>query len=132
MPYDGFATFAILRTQIDCAPNDTMRVAPLITKIGAELAEKGVGPGEFMGARGILKGQLKQAFRENSFLINVLMRAQERPAETEEMVTLHDGLMDQITREEVNAWAAKILPAGNCRSAAIVPKAFVGMFEAGK
>jgi zinc protease len=132
MPYDGFPTFAILRTQIDCAPNDTTRVAPLITKIGADLAEKGVGEGEFMGARGILKGQLKQAFRENAFLLNVLMRAQERPQETEEIVNLHDGLMDQITREEVNKWAAKVLSAANCRSAAIVPKAFVGMFEAGR
>jgi zinc protease len=132
MPYDGFPTFALLRTQIDCAPNDTTRVAPLITKIGAELAEKGVQEGEFIGARGILKGQLKQAFRENSFLVNMLMRAQERPEETEEIVTLHDGLMDKITREEVNKWAAKVLAAKNCRSAAIVPKAFVGMFEAGK
>jgi zinc protease len=128
VPYDGFPNFAILRTQIDCAPNDTTRVAPLITSIGAELAEKGVQPGEFMGARGILKSQLKQAFRENSFLVNVLMRAQERPQETAEIVTLHDGLMDQISREEVNKWAAKILSATNCRSAAIVPKAFGGMF----
>jgi zinc protease len=132
MPYDGFPTFAMLRTQIDCAPNDTTRVAPLITKIGADLAEKGVSEGEFIGARGILKGQLKQAFRENNFLVNVLMRAQERPEETDEVVALHDGLMDRITREDVNKWAAKILPAANCRSAAIVPKAFVGMFEAGK
>jgi zinc protease len=132
VPYDGFPTFALVRTQIDCAPNDTTRVAPLITNIGAELAEKGVSEGEFIGARGILKGQLKQAFRENGFLVNVLMRAQERPQETAEIVALHDGLMDQITRDEVNKWAAKILPAKNCRSAAIVPKAFVGMFDMGK
>jgi hypothetical protein len=111
---------------------DTTRVAPLITSIGAEVAEKGVNEGEFIGARGILKGQLRQAFRENGFLVNMLMRAQERPQETEEIVALHDGLMDQITRDEVNKWAAKILTAKNCRSAAIVPKAFVGMFEAGR
>ncbi len=132
MPYDGFPAFAILRAQIDCAPNDTTRVAPLIVSIGAELAEKGVNEGEFIGARGILRGQLKQAFRENSFIVNVLMRAQERPEEVEEIVALHDGLMNQITRDEVNKWAAKVLPAKNCRSAAIVPKAFVGMFEAGR
>jgi hypothetical protein len=79
-----------------------------------------------------LKSQLRQAFRENGFLVSVLMRAQERPEETEEIVALHGGLMDQITREEVNKWAAKVLVAKNCRSAAIVPKAFVGMFEAGR
>jgi zinc protease len=130
--YDGFASFALLRAQIDCAPNDTTRVAPLVTNIGADLAEKGVREGEFIGARGILKSQIRQAFRENGFLVSVLMRAQERPEETEEIVALHGGLMDQITREEVNKWAAKVLVSKNCRSAAIVPKAFVGMFEAGR
>ncbi|MES2605048.1 MAG: autotransporter-associated beta strand repeat-containing protein, partial [Pseudomonadota bacterium] len=34
-PYDGFAGFSMLRAQVDCAPNDTMRVGPLIEKIGA-------------------------------------------------------------------------------------------------
>ena len=131
-PYDGFPNFALLRAQIDCAPNDTTRVAPLITNIGAEVAAKGVGEGEFIGARGILRSQLKQAFRENGFLVSVLMRAQERPAEIEEIIALRGGVIDQITRDEVNKWAAKVLPAANCRSAAIVPKAFVGLFEAGK
>jgi zinc protease len=130
--YDGFANFAILRAQIDCAPNDSTKIAPLITAIGADVAAKGVGEGEFIGARGILRSQLKQAFRENGFLVNTLMRAQERPGETEEIVTLHDGLMNTITRDEVNAWAAKILVEKNCRSAAVVPKAFVGLFEAGR
>ena len=130
--YDGFANFALMRAQIDSAPNDTTRVAPLVTAIGAEVAAKGVDEGEFIGARGILKSQLKQAFRENAFLVNVLMRAQERPEETEEIVALHGGLMDTITIEEVNRWAAKVLVAKNCRSAAVVPKAFVGVFEAGR
>jgi zinc protease len=132
VPYDGFSNFALLRAQIDCAPNDTTRVAPLITSIGAEVAAKGVRMGEFIGARGILKGQLRQAFRENSFLVSALMRAQERPEETEELVALHGGLMDQISLEEINTWAAKVLAPKNCRSAAIVPKAFVGMFDAGR
>ena len=131
-PYDGFANFALLRAQIDSAPHDTTRVAPLITSIGAEVAKNGVGEGEFIGARGILKSQLKQAFRENSFLMNVLMRAQERPEEIEEIIALKGGAMEQITREEVNTWAAKTLPAANCRAVAIVPKAFVGIFEGGK
>jgi len=40
--------------------------------------------------------------------------------------------MDKITRDEVNKWAAKILPKTNCRTAAIVPKALLGIFESGK
>lgn len=131
-PYDGFPAFALLRAQIDCGPGDAGKVAPLIARIGDELARTGVSEGEFIGARGILKSQLRQAFRENSFLVNVLMRAQERPEETEEVVALHGGLMETITRDEVNAWAAKVLVSDNCRSAAIVPKAFVGVFEPGR
>ncbi len=131
-PYDGFPNFALLRAQIDCAPNDTTRVGALIQKIGADLAAQGVRPGEFIGARGILQSQLKRAFRENSFLTGVLMRAQERPKEIEEIVALRGGLTGQISLEEVNAWAKTVLVASNCRAAAIVPKAFVGVFEAGR
>jgi zinc protease len=126
--YDGFANFGLLRTQIDCAPNDSPKVGPLIPSIGAMVAGEGVTEGEFIGARGILKGQLKQAFRANSFLVDILMRAQERPEEFQEIVELHGNLLDTITRDEVNKWAAQVLPASNCRAAAIVPKAFVGAF----
>jgi len=130
--YDGFPGFALLQAQIDCAPNDSSRVAPLVSSIAAEVAKSGVAEGEFIGARGILKSQLRQAFRENSFLASMLMRAQERPGETAEIVALKGGLMDTVTREEVNQWAAKVLPAINCRTAAVVPKAFVGLFEAAR
>ncbi len=129
--YDGFPGFGLLRAQIDCAPTDTARVSPLVQSIGARLAESGVTEGEFIGARGILKGQLRRAFRENSFLAGVLMRAQERPEEIEEIIALHGGLLDTVTREEVNKWAAEALPALNCRSAAVVPKAFVGFMDGG-
>ncbi|MBI5692154.1 MAG: insulinase family protein [Verrucomicrobia bacterium] len=131
-PYDGFPDFALLRTQIDCAPNDSARVAPLITAIGARLAAEGVTEGEFIGARGILQGQLRQAFRENAFLVTTLMRAQERPEEAAEIVALHDGLLKEITQAEVNQWAARVLGPSNCRSAAVVPKAFVGVFDAAR
>lgn len=130
--YDGFPNFALLRAQIDCAPNDTSKVGPLIEGIGAGLAAQGVSEGEFIGARGILRSKLRQAFRENAFLSDMLMRVQERPEDIEQIVALHEGLMDTITRDEVNAWAAKVLPADNCRTAAIVPKAFVGIFEVGR
>ena len=131
--YDGFTGFALLQAQIDCAPNDTTRVAPVVEAIGAKLAVEGVGEGEFIGARGILKSQLRQAFRDNGFMVDALMRAQERPEELEEIANLRaGGMMDSVTREEVNAWAAKVLPASNCRTAAIVPKAFVGVLQSGR
>ncbi|MBI5768618.1 MAG: insulinase family protein [Verrucomicrobia bacterium] len=130
--YDGFADFGLVQTTIDCAPRDTAKVAPLVSAIGARLATDGVGEGEFIGARGILKSQLRAAFRDNSFLVNVLMRAQERPEEADEIIALHAGLIDKLTREEVNAWAEKILQPRNCRAAAVVPKAFVGVLDGGR
>jgi hypothetical protein len=107
-------------------------VAPVIESIGAQLAKEGVNEGEFIGARGILKSQLRQAFRDNGFLASVLMRAQERPEELAEIAGLHDGSMDSVTRDDVNKWAAQVLPQINCRIAAVVPKAFVGMFDSVK
>jgi zinc protease len=130
--YDGFPNFGLLRAQIDVTPTDASKVAPLVQSIGAALAAKGVEEGEFIGARGILKSQLRQAFRTNDFLVELLMRAQERPEETEEIVALRGDLMDTVTRDEVDAWAAKILPANNCRAAAVVPKAFVGFMDGGR
>jgi zinc protease len=127
--FDGFPNFALLQTHIDCAPGDASRVAPLVQEIGAKLAAEGVREGEFIGARGILKSQLRQAFRDNGFLAGVLMRAQERPEELEEIAALHGSMMDTVTRDEVNTWAAKVLPAANCRSASVVPKAFVGFLQ---
>jgi zinc protease len=129
-PYDGFPDFALLRAQIDCGPNDAGRVAALVQTIGAEVAEKGVREGEFMGARGILKSQIRQAFRDNGFLISLVMRAQERPAEIEEIRALQRGLTDSVTREDLNKWAAQVLAPMNCRAAAVVPKAFVGVMQA--
>jgi zinc protease len=131
-PYDGFPDFALLRAQIDCAPPDTTRVAQLVSAIGATVAQQGVGEGEFIGARGILQSQLKRAFRENTFLVSLLMRAQERPAEAEELGALRGSLLAQLTRDEVNTWAAKILTTKNCRAAAVVPKAFVGVMDSGR
>lgn len=129
--YDGFPGFGLLRAQIDSGPTDTARVAPLVQSIGASLAERGVTEGEFIGARGILKSQLRRAFLDNQFLASLLMRAQERPEETAEIAALHGGLLDTVTREEVNKWAAQALPASNCRSAAVVPKAFVNVLDGG-
>jgi hypothetical protein len=40
--------------------------------------------------------------------------------------------VEQLTLEEVNAWAARVLPAANARTAIVVPKPFVGVFDGTK
>lgn len=127
--FDGFPGFALLQTQIDCDPADTERVARLVEQIGAELASGGIQEGEFIGSRGILKSQLQRSFRENGFLVSLLSRAQERPEEREQILGLAEGLIDGVERAEVERWAAALLRRENCRTAAVVPKAFIGVYQ---
>ena len=62
-------------------------------------------------------------------LLRSLLRAQERPESVEEVLALHAGMVDEITLKEVQAWAKKVLTRRNTRTAAIVPKQFIGLFE---
>jgi zinc protease len=128
-PYGGFQNFGLMQATVDCMPADAERVARVVQETAAALAAEGADPEEFEGGRGIVRSQLRRAFQDNGFLLNVFKRAQETPGRIDEIRALRDGLVDQITREEVNAWAAKILPATNARTAVIVPKAFVGVFD---
>jgi zinc protease len=129
--YDGFPGFGLLQTTIDCAPAESTRIADLVSRIGASAGESGVSAGEFEGARGVFNGQIRRAFLENGFLLRYLSRAQENPVTVDDLVAAKNGLIESITLDEVNAWAGKILPASNCRAAAIVPKPFIGIFQTG-
>ena len=65
-------------------------------------------------------------------LLDLLRRAQQRPESIADIASLRGAAFDRLTREEVNAWAARILPADNARTAALVPKPFVGIFQSDK
>jgi len=130
--FDGFSGFGLLQTTVDCSPADSTRIAELIAAISASAAGAGVTPGEFQGALGVFKSQIGRAFLENSFLLRQFSRAQENPQSIDDLLAASRDLFDTITIEEVNAWAEKILPASNCRAAAIVPKPFIGIFQTGK
>lgn len=129
--FGGFDDFAMMRSMVDCTPNDAQRVAKIVEETAATLAAGGAGPEEFIGAQGIVRGQLRLAFKDNGFLVNVLKRTQETPGRAADVAALKDDLVAKLTREEVNAWAAKILVATNSRTAALVPKPFVGIFDTG-
>jgi zinc protease len=131
-PFGGFEDFALLQATVDCTPGDARQVATAVETTAAKLAAEGATAEEFDGARGIMRRQLRRAFRDNDFLVNALKRAQEKSTKIEDVVALQDGLVDQLTLAEINTWAAKVLPAANCRTAALVPKAFVGLFDNAK
>lgn len=127
--FDGFGPLAVIQANVDCAPSEATRIAGLVEEIAAQISVEGVSEGEFIGARGILKGQLHDAFLDDSFLVAMLMRAQEQPDSVQQALELRHGLIETVTIDEVNAWAKKILPASNSRTAAVVPKPFIGIFQ---
>jgi zinc protease len=128
-PYGGFKDFGLMQATVDCLPADAQRVAQLVQDTAAALAAEGADAEEFAGGVGIVRSQLRRGFKDNGFLLNLFKRVQEAPGRLDEIRSLHDGLVDGLTLAEVNAWAARILPAANARTAMIVPKPFVGVFE---
>lgn len=128
-PYDGFSDFSMLVASIDCASDASTKVARMVEDIAVDLSRRGIDTGEFVGARGILSSQVRRAWRDNQFLMQRVMRAQEQPESVEALIALQGGLIDEITQEEVAAWAKKVLTRRNTYTAAIVPKQFIGIFQ---
>ncbi len=131
-PFGGFEDFGLMEATVDCTPGEAELVAQAVQATAATLAAGGVGPEEFEAGRNIIRNQLRRGFKDNGFLVNLFKRTQEKPGRLADIQALHDGLIDQLTLEEVNAWAKKLLPAHNARTAMIVPKAFVGIFDGAK
>jgi zinc protease len=127
--YNGFNDFSMLVASIDCASDAATKVARMVEDIAVDLSRRGIDEGEFLGARGILSSQVRRAWRDNSFLLQSVMRAQEQPASADAVAAIHGGLIDEITKEEVAAWAKKVLTRRNTYTAAIVPKQFIGIFQ---
>lgn len=127
--YDGFAEFGMLVASVDCASETSTEIARMVENIAVELSRQGIDEGEFLGARGILSGQVRRAWRSNPFLLSSIMRAQERPESANEITALHGGLIDEITLGEVEKWAKQVLTRRNTRTSAIVPKQFIGIFQ---
>ncbi len=130
-PFGGFENFGLMEATVDCTPADVQQVAQVVQDTAAKLAA-GATAEEFAGGVGIVRSQLRRGFKDNGFLLSLFKRAQEKPGRVDEILALHNGLVDQLTLEEVNAWAARVLPAANARTAIIVPKPFVGVFEGTK
>lgn len=128
-PFGGFEDFGLMQATVDCTPVDAQVVAQIVQDTAAKLAAEGATAEEFEAGRNIIRNQLKQGFKSNGFLVSIFKRVQEKPTRLEQIQALHDGLADQVTLEEVNKWAKQLLPATNARTAMIVPKAFVGIFE---
>jgi len=127
--FEGFAEFGMLEASVDCASEESTRIARMVEDIAVDLSRNGIDEGAFIGARGILSSQVRRAWRSNSYLLSSVMRAQERLETAEHITGLHNGLIDSIERHEVESWAKKVLSRRNTRTASIVPKQFIGIFQ---
>ena len=129
-PYPEYPKFALIRAMVDCSPDEAEGIARKVERIAVEMAEEGVSQAEFDGALEPFAGHVRQELNKNTFLINsVLMRAQEKPGSLEEAIEMKADLLEEINLEQVEAFAKTVLGADNTRTAAIVPKPFVGVFQ---
>jgi len=128
-PYRGFPGFALIEANSDCAPIEAARVGALTREVAGQLASGGIREGEFMGAQGVLFTRLQQALGDNAFLLNLLMRAQERPQSLDDALALAAGAVNTVERTEVEAWAAKVLVPTNGRAAGLAPKPLIGILD---
>lgn len=128
--YPEYGNFAIIRAHVDCAPEDAETIARSLADIANELAREGMSENEFLGAVNPVQSRLQQALLENATLLNrVLIRAQESPESIEEMRAIRDGAYKDLDLDFVNALMARVLGANQARTAALVPKPFVGVFR---
>lgn len=128
--YPEYRGFAKIRAHVDCAPEDAEAIARALADIANELARQGMTENEFLGAVNPVQSRLEQAFSNNATLLNrVLKRAQEAPETIEEMRAIRNGAYQQLDLDFVNQLAARVLDADQARTAALVPKPFVGVFR---
>ncbi len=128
--YDEYPDFSTIEAKIDCSPDDAPAIAEVLLGISTKLSRDGVTQEEVDGALGPFRVKVRQALRSNDYLVNSLLkRAQERPDLTSEIIALKNGSLDEMTADKVNEFAREMFKPENSRTAAIIPKPFIGIFQ---
>jgi len=125
-----YPNFSMIQAQVDCSPEDADAIARALQEVADELAQEGMTRNEFLGALNPVQSHLKQSLRSNGMILDrLLKKAQETPRTIEEMRAIRDGAFQNLEVDRVNALAASVLKKGRARTAAVVPKPFVGVFK---
>jgi zinc protease len=125
-----YPAFAMIQANIDCAPRDTQQISRAVFNLSRDIAQNGVEAWEYELALKHMEGHFRNAWDSNSFLLDiVLKRAQEDPKFLRHAREFKSGLFKEISMDELNSWAARILGADNIRVFNIRPKPFVGIFQ---
>ena len=130
LPFPEYPDFSSIRAMVDCSPEHAEEIAIALADIAHELAREGMTEDEFIGAINPVQSHLTQSFKSNGTLLDrLLKRAQENPESIEEMRAVRSGAYLDLDRGAVNALASRVLQRNSARTAAVVPKPYVGVFN---
>lgn len=111
-----------IRADVDCLKTDADEVLDAVLEIADGLSNGFVSEDELNSAVAPLEEGLRQAWSDNSYLLeNVLYGVHEYPKVVENAVLYRDGLLSTITAEEVAAVAKRFLVSGEALAVALVP-----------
>jgi len=113
-----------VRVNVDCSQEDADALLDIVLEIAAELSEEAIDADELLEAMAPLQESLKQAWTDNAYLLeSVLFAAQEYPEAVRGALRYRDGLVAEISAEEIRDLAARYLAAEDALAVAIVPGA---------
>lgn len=125
-----YPEFANIQATVDCSPREAPDIARAILKLSRKISEQGITAEDLSNATIPISVKLRQVLLSNEFLLNsVLKRAQELSESIDQIIALKNGIVSTVTVAEVNAFATLVMGPDNARTAAIIPKPFVGIFQ---
>jgi len=129
--FAAYNTLRHLRADVDCSKQDAQRILDVVFEIADDVSAGNIVEDELLAAVAPLEEGLKQAWNDNSYLLqNVLYGAQEYPDVIENALRYRDGLLSTITLDEVKAVAERFLVSDKALAVAIVPESGADIAEA--
>lgn len=120
--FSAYNRLRYLRADVDCLKEDAQNLLDVVLGLCEDFNEKAVTEQELRAAVAPLEESLKQAWKDNSYLVeNVLAGVQEYPEMVENAVKYREGLLSSLSVEELGAVARKFLAKERSLAVAIVP-----------
>lgn len=120
--YPAYDTLRFFRADIDCLREDAQSVLTLVHQITDELLKEGLADDEVARSIIPLEDRIVGAWRDNDFLANMVFSGMyEYKDSIKYALAYRDGLLGELTPDEIIAAARKYLKGDRCLSVAIMP-----------
>ncbi len=120
--FSAYDTLRHIRADVDCLKADASSLLDVVLGISESLRSEQVGAEEMAAAVAPLEEGLRQAWKDNGYLLeHVLFGVNEYPEVVDRALSYKDGLLSTITAEDLQAVARKFLKADEALAVAIVP-----------